>query len=114
MRSRRDTGYATRALSVCLGVMGWSTPLLADDSSPSAPLYHESVFSTYQAYVETPDESWPALNEKVRRIGGWRSYALEIYEAQKAESSKQTPINTPSRQEHNHTTDSADSGGERP
>lgn len=86
MALRCDTGFPTLTRSVCLALAAWSMPILADTTSsvpgPTKPFHHESAFSTYQPYTESPAASWPTLNETVGRIGGWRAYAQEIYEAQ--------------------------------
>jgi hypothetical protein len=50
-------------------------------------LQYTSPLGAYQAYTDEPVQSWREANDRVGRIGGWRTYAREANtnEARKAE-----------------------------
>lgn len=60
-----------------------ATPMAAPDPTrPQAevpPARHQSALQTYRraAEPEPKPDAWRAANERVNRIGGWRSYARE-------------------------------------
>jgi hypothetical protein len=47
------------------------------------PVYH-SVFAGYQVMSELKLTPWPAANDTVREVGGWRAYAKEAAAANAA------------------------------
>ena len=71
-----------------------SRPALAagpDDGAPPvdfvAPaLPYTSIFSGYRNYPDEPVGSWPAANDTVGRLGGWRYYLEEAAEPNPAEA----------------------------
>lgn len=46
---------------------------------------YSSVFKDYKPHDYLPDLDWSSANDKVGEIGGWRSYARQVLEAQRAE-----------------------------
>ena len=40
-------------------------------------LQYASPLKAYQAYADEPVQSWREANDRVSRIGGWRTYARE-------------------------------------
>jgi hypothetical protein len=40
-------------------------------------LQYASPLRAYQAYADEPVQSWREANDRVSRIGGWRTYARE-------------------------------------
>jgi hypothetical protein len=53
-----------------------------DDGAPPvdfvAPaLPYNSIFTEYQRFRDEPVGSWPAANDTVGRLGGWRYYLEE-------------------------------------
>ena len=50
----------------------------ADALDPKAevpPLKYESPFNAYRPEREPKLQDWPQLNDKVRRLGGWKAFA---------------------------------------
>ena len=54
----------------------------ADAQARVAPLQHRSSLSTHRPTASTEPGDWRAANDRVRTIGGWRTYAKEAAEAQ--------------------------------
>ena len=52
-----------------------------DGSTKNDP--DERAFSQYQSYQKVPVQSWKDSNKTVSEIGGWRSYARDIYRYKK-------------------------------
>jgi hypothetical protein len=50
-------------------------PLDAGAAAPAA--VHRSALAGYRAAGDTPVGSWQQANERVNRVGGWRTYARE-------------------------------------
>ena len=51
-----------------------------DPLNPAAevpPVLHLSAFAAYRALGDSQVGNWPAANQTVARIGGWRAYARE-------------------------------------
>lgn len=48
-----------------------------------------SALQHYQGFVDEPVGSWVEANATVGRVGGWRSYAQEVYHNEQAETGKQ-------------------------
>ncbi len=44
---------------------------------PPTKLQYTSVLATYQGYTDQTVQSWREANDRVGRIGGWRTYAKE-------------------------------------
>ena len=70
----------------CLGVaLVFSGSIAAangeDGSTKNDP--DERAFSQYQNYQKVPVQSWEDSNKTVSEIGGWRSYARDIYRYKK-------------------------------
>lgn len=88
------------------------SPAMAKDSKESAvsneplnanvdiqPLRYETPFVNYRSYQENPVASWREANDVVGRIGGWKVYAREAYEATNQPTSttsgKSAPVGAP-------------------
>ena len=66
---------------------GAAAPVARDPSDPRAeatPLVHRSAFATYRVFTGEGPGSWRGVNDEVARIGGWKAYAREAYEASTA------------------------------
>lgn len=68
----------------------------ADPGSVVAPVVYSSPFSGYRRYADGEVGPWRAVNDEVGRIGGWKVYARESYEAAEAEKRKATDPGSPS------------------
>ena len=77
-------------------------PLNAQAHTPA--LEYQSPLSGYQPYSEPPLQNWREANDLVGRIGGWRTYAQEPWEAQPAESldTEKQPAAQPMEHAHDH------------
>ena len=76
---------------------GWTNEQIAElrAQTPQQPVKNKpetrseysysSVFKDYKPHDYLPDLDWASANEKVGEIGGWRSYARIVLEAQRAE-----------------------------
>ena len=80
------------------------SPVMAEDSKESAvsneplnanvaiqPLRYETPFVNYRSYQEIPVASWREANDEVARIGGWKAYAREVFEANEAAKAAESP-----------------------
>jgi len=56
---------------------------------------HRSALAGYRAHVPAEPADWRAANERVNRIGGWRSYAREA-------TSPESPAPAASAPAHRH------------
>ena len=82
-----------------------SRPALAagtDDGAPPvdfvAPaLPSTSIFTEYRKFRDEPVGSWPAANDTVGRLGGWRYYLEEAAEPDPAEAAT-PPLSPPALQ----------------
>ena len=66
---------------------GTAAPATRDPADPrveAPPLVHRSPFATYRVFTGDGPGSWRGVNDEVARIGGWKAYAREAYEASKA------------------------------
>jgi hypothetical protein len=66
---------------------GTAAPTARDPADPRAetpPLVHQSPFASYRIFAGDGPGSWRGMNDEVARIGGWKAYAREVYEASKA------------------------------
>lgn len=59
--------------------------LVKDDLDKHPDFGYSSIFKDYKSYDYLPEIDWSSANEKVGEIGGWRSYARQVLEAQRAE-----------------------------
>lgn len=71
-----------------------STADAARTALPSK-LQYTSPLRAYKAYADQPVESWREANDRVGRIGGWRSYAKEIQTGEPAKELPQGPAKAP-------------------
>lgn len=56
-------------------------PVGSDASGPVRPgIEYESAFEAYDRYVESEGSDWRGSNDRVGEIGGWKTYAREMYE----------------------------------
>lgn len=83
-----DSKLLPWALALLVGTAAAQSP--DEPGKPSLPtqLNYTSPLAAYQAYANQPVEPWREANDRVGRIGGWRSYAKEI---QTGEPAKDTP-----------------------
>jgi len=58
----------------------------ADPQAPVAPLAYQSPFSAYRSFADAAVNPWKVVNDEVARIGGWKVYAREAYEASQSPS----------------------------
>ena len=56
----------------------------ADARVPVPALVHSSSFAGYRPHSEAKVAPWREVNDDVGRIGGWKAYAREAYEAAQA------------------------------
>lgn len=65
-------------------------PVMADtESQRVATVQYNSVLETYDPYEETDGPNWIEANDAVGKIGGWRTYARELYESDSDEGETQ-------------------------
>ncbi|MBU0900911.1 hypothetical protein [Pseudomonas spirodelae] len=72
-----------RPVFTCLALLmlplrSWAelpNPLNGEAVTPA--LHYQSPLKAYQGFSEQPLSDWPEANERVARIGGWRTYAQE-------------------------------------
>lgn len=55
------------------------------ESAATVEPFH-SVFGEYKSFEYLPDTDWRKANDEVGRIGGWKSYARQVQQAQKQEA----------------------------
>lgn len=65
--------------AVSPGSFALAADLLAPMNPQAAvpPVVYRSVLPAPRALDEPAAGDWPALNEQVRRVGGWRAYARQ-------------------------------------
>jgi hypothetical protein len=56
----------------------------ADPAAQVAALGYQSPFAGYRRFADRGAGPWRALNDEVARIGGWKAYAREVFEANEA------------------------------
>ena len=66
-----------------------------DFVAPALP--YTSIFTGYRNYRDEPVGSWPAANDTVGRLGGWRYYLEEAAEPDPSEAAP-APSSPPARQ----------------
>ncbi len=70
---------------------------------PVGALSFVAVLQNYQAFVDEPVGSWVEANAMVGRLGGWRSYAQEVYRKEQVGVGKQDAeqgADSPASREH--------------
>lgn len=56
----------------------------ADPAAQVAAAEYQSPFAGYRQFADRGVGPWRELNEEVARIGGWKAYAREVFEANEA------------------------------
>ena len=69
------------AIAVALAVVGAGAHADPLTASPADEPRYESGFDGYRADTEIELRDWRATNDRVRTIGGWRTYLKEAAEA---------------------------------
>lgn len=54
----------------------------ADPSAVTPPAAYVSPFAGYRPFAHDGPATWRGVNDEVGRIGGWKAYAREVFEAQ--------------------------------
>ena len=65
---------------------GSGRPDPMDARAPVPPAVHQSPFAHYRPFAAEVLGPWKVVNDEVGRIGGWKVYAREVYEATKQEA----------------------------
>ncbi|MEZ5658108.1 MAG: hypothetical protein R3E83_06155 [Burkholderiaceae bacterium] len=69
------------AIAVALAVVGAGAHADPLTPSPADEPRYESGFDGYRADTEIELRDWRATNDRVRTVGGWRTYLKEAAEA---------------------------------
>ena len=77
---------AVSAGAIAQPTAGSGRPDPMDARAPVAPVVHVSPFAQYRPFAAEVLGPWKAVNDEVGRIGGWKVYAREVYEATKQEA----------------------------
>lgn len=85
------------AFSAAAGAQQAAAPAEAKASVP--PVVHQSPFAGYRVHAEAKPAPWREVNDEVARIGGWKAYAREAYEAAQA-AEKSAPASQPAMGAH--------------
>jgi hypothetical protein len=56
----------------------------ADPAAQIAASAYQSPFAGYRPFADRGVGPWRELNDEVARVGGWRAYAREVFEANEA------------------------------
>lgn len=56
----------------------------ADPAAATTPAAYVSPFASYRPFAHDGPAKWRGVNDEVGRIGGWKAYAREVFEAQKS------------------------------
>lgn len=56
----------------------------ADPGAATPPVAYMSPFAGYRPFAHEGPAPWRGVNDEVGRIGGWKAYAREVFEAQKS------------------------------
>lgn len=92
-QSNRRRRRLAPGLGACLALaLPWAAAQTAPHVPPFAPIdaatlatpVHRSAFSRYGRFDDQPLSSWTDANETVARIGGWRAYAREAQQFERA------------------------------
>ena len=97
-RSTTTAKPAGKALALVAIAAGLSTAAAAQPAAGPAdakasvpPTAYESPFAGYRSHADAKVGPWRGVNEEVGRIGGWKAYAREAYEASQAAQSGGKP-----------------------
>jgi hypothetical protein len=63
----------------------------ADPAAQVAASEYQSPFAGYRPFADRGVGPWRELNDEVARIGGWRAYAREVFEANEAAKGAASP-----------------------
>ncbi len=75
----------------------------ADAAARVPTLGHESALARYRRLDEGQPAAWAEANQRVTRIGGWRSYAREPLPADpQGKPRPSAPVAAPTKPEHVH------------
>lgn len=83
--------FPFKPIACAMAISAWLNPINAQ-SVPPVPVAQSSevsAFSDYKKFDDPGVTDWRASNDKVRTLGGWRTYLKEAYEAPEA------PVSTP-------------------
>ena len=97
---------AASAGAVAQPSAGSGRPDPMDSRAPVPPTVHQSPFAHYRPFAAEVLGPWKAVNDEVGRIGGWKVYAREVYEATRQEEQASGAAGKPSAAP-------PDSGGQR-
>lgn len=81
----------------------------SDSETIPLELSYNSIFTGYQRFRDEAISSWPAANDTVGRIGGWRSYLEESAEPDPSEAA--TPPSSPPALQPGETAQPTGHGG---
>ncbi|MGD9835600.1 MAG: hypothetical protein AB7U92_22855 [Piscinibacter sp.] len=73
-----------------------------DPKAVVPPAQHRSALAGYRPLAEAPVGSWKEANERVNRIGGWRTYAREAAQPAAPSESAAQPAPAPASAAHRH------------
>ncbi len=75
-----------------------------DAKAQVPPVGYRSPFAGYRPHADAKATGWKEANDEVARIGGWRAYAREAYEASQAPAGKEkAPAAPPAMHHHGGT-----------
>lgn len=70
------------ALAIFASAVAAQTPTASQTTEANSilarPLQYRSLISTYEPYNDQAVRPWREANDRVKRIGGWRSYAKDV------------------------------------
>lgn len=102
--SRMTTSLILAAAAACLPASAAAQAAEApptsrpEDSRVSIPaLVYQTPFAQYRPLSESKVSSWKFVNDEVGRIGGWKVYARESYEAAVPAATGATLPNAPAQ-----------------
>jgi hypothetical protein len=78
---------ATAALGFVVALAAAPASVVDDPANGKAtvtPIQYQSPFRDYRPLGEDQNTAWKDANDTVRNVGGWRAYAREAAEANKA------------------------------
>lgn len=81
------TVLAASASALAQSVATAGRPDPRDAGVPVPPAVHQSPFAQYRPFAAEVLGPWRGVNDEVGRIGGWKVYAREAYEANKQPAS---------------------------
>ena len=86
---RRNLPIGVAVLAATLGAAAQAPQPAPAPASAQTPAYG-SAFDGYRPFEAREVQDWRKSNDTVREIGGWRAYAREIQEGNKAGSAPQS------------------------